>query len=180
MGRDKGMLRDNNGHTFLEIAVSRLQDRCPEVCLCGSSRQSQLPFFHSFKDVAFLKDKVDHSGPASGIAVALDHASRRGFAACLINAVDMPDLRIEDLIMLEKQWLQHPQQIVCAVDERNRRTQPLVAIYPVSVTDAVSRLAASEQRSLSCWLERQLHHRVILPSDSMRNVNSPGDWIERH
>lgn len=175
MGRDKALLRDSYGCSYLQLAVQRLQGLCDSVCVCGSSSQFENITFRSMPGVRFISDPEEHLGPAIGVAAALRIAKDEAFAGCLVNPVDTPKLNLDDLRLLQQNWLQDPNRVVCAQDAQTGHLQPLVAIYPTSAFESVSKLAASADRSLRRWLEQHQPETANLPASSLLNVNRPED-----
>ena len=171
MGRDKASLPHPSGSTFLQHAVDRLRAVCDEVNVSIAAGQVT----QCSDDVGHVIDPVSHQGPIIGVASCLQHARQHRFAGCLCTPVDMPDLAIEDLCQIRDAWTESPDQLVCAIDAVSGHLEPLVAIYPARFAEALSEAAASDDRSLLRWLERQSPIRVPLPPRVCINVNTPED-----
>jgi molybdopterin-guanine dinucleotide biosynthesis protein A len=169
MGRDKATMPHPGGGTFLQHAVDRLRVGCEEVVVSISPEQST----DRLEDVDYVVDPLAHQGPILGVATCLKHARQHGFAGCLCTPVDMPELTIEDLRPLRDAWSKSPDQLVCAIDSVSGHLQPLVAIYPTRFAESLRITAASDDRSLFRWIERQSPIRVSLPPQACRNVNTP-------
>ncbi len=169
MGRDKGNLPHPDGGTFLQHALDRLRVVCKQVVVSTSADQAN----HCSNDVAQVVDPVAHQGPIVGVVACLHYARQNEFAGCLCTPVDMPDLTTEDLNQLLDAWIENPGQLIVAMEEASGHLDPLVAIYPSRVADALREVAESDDRSLSRWIDRQSPIRVPLPP--RRNVNSPDE-----
>jgi molybdopterin-guanine dinucleotide biosynthesis protein A len=124
--------------------------------------------------LAVIEDPVAYRGPAAGIAGALSLACDNDYEACLVTPVDMPMLRTEDLAHLRHAWMRES-KLCCAVVKRTQQLQPLVAIYPVSLREAIQQLADSDDRSLSRWIKNQRFTPVSLSAEACRNINTPED-----
>jgi molybdopterin-guanine dinucleotide biosynthesis protein A len=167
MGSDKARLVHATGISFLEHAAARVADVCDDVRLCGHPRaECQYPR---------LEDTVAFQGPLTGIINALTFADHHALDGCLVTPLDMPHLTADDLRKLRTIWQQSPDQLVCAVSEDEIRIQPLVAIYPTRLKEAISQLARSEHRSLRRWIAQQDHLEVTLEPSACHNVNNPED-----
>lgn len=171
MGRDKASLLHPSGVSFLQHAVIRLKRVCDRVCISTSPDRS----LEDIEGVDLLHDPVAFQGPVVGVAQALQHAGSHGFSACLVTPVDMPDLTAEDLTRLRDQWHRDPNRVICAVDARTGQLQPLVTIYPIGLADELRSLAASKDRRLYRWIEKQSPVLIPLSAPAVRNVNSPED-----
>ncbi|MFG0261533.1 MAG: molybdenum cofactor guanylyltransferase [Novipirellula sp. JB048] len=166
MGRDKAALMHPGGQTYLAHAIERLAALCDAVVVSGVSTVDH--------DRPTILDRVAHRGPASGVAAALEFASRHGFAACLVTPVDMPRLSELHLRSLQQAWHAEDRITVAESDV----LEPLVGIYPIRFAASLQRLAESERRSLSRWLGSQDHRRVTLPAASCHNINTPEDLTD--
>ena len=166
MGTDKSELMHAPGKTFLQHAAERLSYVCNDVLLAGTQ---SAPQYDAIIDV------IPGRGPAVGISSALQYAVDNGFDACFVTPVDMPDLSIEELILIKQKWQSQPHRLVCGVSGTDAKLQPLVAIYPVAFLDEILELSLSEDRSLQRWLQGRPYVSMILSAESCRNVNRPED-----
>ncbi len=165
MGRDKATLRYDR-HSFLQQAIMRLKNVCDDVVISG---QTQLAH-----ELVMIPDLITDLGPVGGIAASLEHARQHQFAGCLVTPIDTPWLTADDLGKLRDQW-RSSNKLTVAVSPR---IEPLVAIYPVDLTDQLQQLAASADRSLYRWIDRQDHTPLPFPADRLRNINSPADYAK--
>lgn len=127
-------------------------------------------------------DRAPGLGPLAGVEAALLRASERGASGALCVSCDMPFLSAA----LLREIASRGDEARAVVPESGRGIEPLGAWYPVSVRMAVSRLLASEDRSLRALLDTV--ETVRIPVDEVRrfgdpeilffNVNTPGD-LER-
>ena len=171
MGRDKSQLLYHGGETFLQLALTRADKICRNVCILPGENEIGV------EEVDSISDSVAESGPAAAVAGALQTANHKEFAGILVTPVDMPDLLAEHLYHLVQQWQAEPERIACGVctSGGESRLQPLVAIYPTIFQSQLEELAKSENRSLYRWLKTQEVLRVELPTNACRNVNRPED-----
>ena len=167
MGRDKSELEHPSGGTFLSFSIDRLARVCDAVCLAGTPVKTY--------GRKVIPDETAGRGPVGGIAAALAHAGSAGFTGCLVTAVDLPDLTVDDLMQLSRVWRLQPDRLVCARTDTDSRLQPLIAIYPTAFRDRLRRLAESEDRGLQRWLRRQDSITMTLPGAACRNINTPED-----
>jgi molybdopterin-guanine dinucleotide biosynthesis protein A len=183
MGRDKAALRDSKGFSFLAIALARLVPFASTLALAGRSRiprelidvdQGTTDRFHDRQLVA-LGDSQPGSGPLVGVIDALQLASTRSTRSILVVPVDMPLLTHDDLQTLTHQANLQPTIPTLASFDGVRR-DPLVAVYPVTVLDALMNYFDQSNRSLNAWLEFNPHHLVHLPGSSAANINTPDQF----
>lgn len=167
MGRDKAALPHPDGTTYVHHAIERMHEVCAQVCVAG---QCAIPV-----EVPVLKDIIAHQGPMTGILNALLHAAEQGLHACLVTPVDMPRLSAQDLVRFRDTWCAY-HTICVGRDTKSRQIQPLVAVYPVTVTDALASYAERD-RSLAGWLAKQSVKEVMLSANACHNVNTPDDLV---
>jgi molybdopterin-guanine dinucleotide biosynthesis protein A len=170
MGRDKADLPHPCGSTFLEHAVDRLRSVCDQVAISASSERST----EALGNVTRIDDPVAYRGPIVGVAAALCHASRLGFAGCLFTPVDVPELSVNELQGLTSAW-RRANRLVCGINEPSGQLEPLIAIYPSDFATSLSDAATGQDRSLYRWLERHDPLRIMLSSKACRNINTPDD-----
>ncbi|MDB4634086.1 molybdenum cofactor guanylyltransferase [Rubripirellula sp.] len=170
MGRDKSTIHHQNGLNFIEHAIERLRPICDEVCLAGRSNSSA--------DLVALPDLIPNQGPIFGVLQALDYAAnqigrKQKHQACLITPVDMPYLTTDDLRKLMLSW-QIEKDLTYAVSGPERKTQPLVGIYPLRLHNAIS-LHAKTDSSLMRWIKKQDATQIALDEAHCQNINRPED-----
>ncbi len=173
MGQDKASLPHPSGVSFAQHAADRLVGVCEQVCISGGTSR--------IAGVRRIEDAVRYRGPVTGIATALSYACRMGYHGCLVTPVDMPFLTSEDLVRLRQAWVTDS-KLCCAVAsasvsheheaERSGQLQPLVAVYPASLTAMLVKVSESEDRSLRRWIQTQDIVRVVLSDRSCRNINT--------
>ena len=167
MGRDKSSLLHRSGVSFLQYACDRLEPICQQRVIVGGRL--------TVEGVRTLTDALADQGPAMGIATAIDHASQFGFDACLVSAVDLPNLTTDHLRPLIRAWMDRPFAPACLVDSDDLRLQPLAGLYPVSLHEELASLATSQQRSLTRWLSCKKLMTIPAPPEVLHNVNHPED-----
>lgn len=165
MGRDKAALPHPGGTTYVHHAIERMRKVCDHVCVAGRCAVSV--------NVPVLEDAISHQGPMTGILNALAYAAEQGLHACLVTPVDMPRLSSQDLLRFREVWSVH--HMICVGREtKSGQTQPLVAIYPITVTESLASYAQRD-RSLVGWLGQQSVMEIMLSADACHNVNTPAD-----
>ena len=174
MGRDKAELKTCSGSTFLNLTFQRLNTVCETVCLSESRDRG-----HNIQQIA--DPPVSH-GPISGIDASLCYAKLHGYDACVFNPVDTPRLTVDAMNTLIDVFCSNPLQIVCAVNDESDSNgptsplEPLIAIYPISVSDTIHDAINRSHYSLQKVLATLPVARVTLPANVCRNVNTPSDF----
>ncbi len=194
MGRDKSEL-PWTGQSFLEHAISRMQEVCDRVFVLGESTTATVPA---------LEDTFAGDGPLAGLHTALVHSATDWN---LLLAIDMPLVPARLLKFIVSRCETSKRAVVPRIavgvsaesvqsDEGDTVPilQPLCAAYHIRLLPAVER--ALSQRELS--IRRLLEHadqgmmgeefraiRVIdqhelssagFEADMLMNVNTPADF----
>ncbi|MBB3209895.1 molybdopterin-guanine dinucleotide biosynthesis protein A [Rhodopirellula rubra] len=179
MGQCKTTLPHPDGGTYLERAVRTMRGVCSEVAV--SLAEDAPPPPASFPaTVHAIVDSQPDCGPAEGVSRSLEFAGTLHCTGVLFTPVDVPAINAEHLNRLLRRFETDCEKIVCALNEdpsSNKPLQPLVAIYPVSLTDELCSLARSSHRSLYRFIQSSEHVTVGLPADALHNVNSPHDLL---
>ena len=170
MGQEKSQLEHPHGGTYLHLAVKRLNDLCYDVCIAGTPPNADT----DAADQVALPDPVPYQGPIVGIVHAMSFARGKSLKACLVTPIDMPNLTTDDLRKLYHAW-KNTGLTTIGLQETDQKLQPLVAIYNVANLAELKKLAESEDRSLSRWVEQQEYHTVPLSARACHNVNQPQD-----
>jgi molybdopterin-guanine dinucleotide biosynthesis protein A len=137
------------------------------------------------RTLATIADPEQYRGPLSGLLAALDSAAQLTTplpqaplpnTALLVTPLDMPLLTSDHLRLLVDCYEQaaNPETVVTASFD-GRRSEPLVAIYPLSATESLRRWQQGSSHSLSRWLEQHPHLVCQLPPAAAANVNTPQD-----
>ena len=87
----------------------------------------------------------------------------------------MPDLIQDDLRRLREAWQQATDRAVCASDSGSGRLEPLVAVFPVELSESLADTSVSSDRSLVRWMKRQGVKAIAFTPGTLRNVNRPAD-----
>ncbi len=167
MGQDKSTLAHTAGNSFLQHAIDRFDGICDRVFVCGGETDR----------ATVLADQTPGLGPIGGIVTALEHAQTLGCAACFVTPVDMPLLTANYLWQLCQSW-QATEQLTVAISETEQRLQPLVAIYPTSIAQAMTNVSQSDDRSLMRWLSQQRLVTIPLSDTACQNINTPEDFAQ--
>ncbi|WP_343798395.1 molybdenum cofactor guanylyltransferase [Sphingomonas insulae] len=104
-------------------------------------------------------------GPLGGIAGALDHAARTGYASVLTVGCDMPRLPDDLLAAL----LRRPPSYC--------NDAPVLGHWPASLSSQLlAHIAACDRRSVQGWA-RQIGALPIAAPEPLANVNTPDDLM---
>jgi molybdopterin-guanine dinucleotide biosynthesis protein A len=141
------------GARLIDRVATALAAQCDALVVCGREE----PGF------ACLPDWPEAGlGPLGGLAAALRHAEKRGFAHVLSAGVDVPDLPHDLAATLAGEG--------AAIVE----SQPVVGLWPVDAGPALEAFLAGGGRSLYRFADHVAARRVDLPAPLM-NVNFPED-----
>ncbi len=180
MGRDKALLPHPRGGDFLSYAAGRSWQLCGHLILAGRPAPPPNLEIPANRSLATIPDPEQYRGPLSGLLAALDSAAQLTTplpkTALLVTPLDMPLLTSDHLRLLVDCYDQaaDPDTVVTASFD-GRRSEPLVAIYPLSTTASLRRWERGASRSLSRWLEQHPHLVCQLPPAAAANVNTPQD-----
>lgn len=179
MGTCKSELPHPSGGTFLDHAITQLSGCCEHVaCSLAARSAASTPVLPD--DVHAIFDTIPDSGPAEGVCRAVDLAKTIGCTGVLVMAVDLPALDTAHLQRLVAKFWESSDRAVVAISDdttADKRLQPLVAIYPVSMQDDLRILARSASRGLYRFLAGCDYVAVELPAAVLHNVNLPDDLL---
>lgn len=180
MGRDKALLPHPRGGDFLSHAAQRAWQLCDHLILAGRPAPPPDLEIPANRTLTTIADPEQYRGPLSGLLAALSSAAQLATplpkTALLVTPLDMPLLSSDHLRLLVDCYAQaaDPETVVTA-SFNGRRSEPLVAIYPLSATNSLRRWQQGSSRSLSRWLEQHPHLVCQLPPAAAANVNTPQD-----
>jgi len=173
MGGDKSFVT-LGAKPLLAHVLERLAPQCVGVIVNGNGEASR---FSSFGVPVVADDIPGFAGPLAGVLAGLEHARAQGFGFVVSAAVDTPFIP-RDLVerLRAARDATHAEIAVAASNERNHH---VVALWPVSVADALRRALVSEgERGAGAFLRRFRLARVEWPADPFDpffNVNTPDD-----
>ena len=173
MGRPKHLIEED-GRTWLETAVARLEEVVEQVVLAGSgSVPEALSLLPRLPDVPGL------AGPMAGILAVMRWQPD---VSWLVMACDQPDIHIDAL-----QWLlarRAPGTWAVLPDlEGQGHLEPLLALYDSRCRNYLETIAAAGELRLSMLAGR---HGIRTPQPppvlhgAWRNVNTPGELKDRN
>lgn len=153
-GSDKALaLLD--GRQLIEHAVAALSPYAAEVMICGRMD----PRWTCLADLP-----TPGMGPLGGLAAALVHAQKQGFAGVLSTGCDMPVLPGD----LAKSLIGEGPAVV--------EGQHLIGYWPASLADRLlDHLAQSEDRSIRGWIAKIQPRRIVPANGALPNINRPDD-----
>ncbi len=132
MGRDKALLRHDDGSTQLARAVRLLERHVERVYISTRADQADEPERQQFEQIT---DRYSDIGPVAGILSALETDPE---AHWLVLACDLPN--VDDATvrtLLENRSLQHPFTAYRSV--RDGLPEPLCALYAPAARDIIRR-----------------------------------------
>lgn len=153
-GSDKA-LAELDGHTLIALAVDALAGWCEHVVVVGRET-APAPTLPDWPRPGM--------GPLAGLAAALHHALDEGYDAvltCGVDAAILPD----DLPALLGAGP------ACLDD------QPVIGIWPTSVTPALEALLHSDERHAFYRLAEIVGARRVQTSARIPNINTPADLV---
>lgn len=175
MGACKATLAHPNGSTFLLRTIGELQSLCEHVACSINADQTDLAASLTPR-VDILIDQSGNRGPVEGLALAMRLAISNGCTGVLVVPVDLPYLHAHELRALSDEFERTPDRIVSAAAvDASDKTEPLVAVYPISLSVQIQRLVKSDDRSLFRFIHRNPHQIVLLSARSLTNVNTYED-----
>ncbi|MFM9977395.1 MAG: molybdenum cofactor guanylyltransferase [Sphingomonadaceae bacterium] len=151
-GADKALaLLD--GKRLIDRAIAALAAQCDAVVICG-------------RDYGGMRSLADRPraglGPLGGLNAALHLARAEGFAGVLTSACDIPVLPSD----LRHRLVPLPATV---------RGQPLVAIWPSALADALdAHLAQATDFSMRHWIAQSGAQRIAFV-EPVPNINTPAD-----
>ena len=145
MGRDKAMIRLDDGDTLLQCVATRLQTLFPQLAL--SVRQPRPAV-----DLPQIPDRHPGSGPLAGMAAALAYAQQAGFPWIFAVATDMPFVQPR---LIEYLAAYRCHAVDAVVPQVAGHPQPMAAFYATGALSAIqAQLQCAGKRSLRAALER--------------------------
>jgi molybdopterin-guanine dinucleotide biosynthesis protein A len=179
MGGGDKSLRPIGGRTTLERIIDRLSAQVERTILNANADPQRFDAFH----LPIVADSLpDNPGPLAGVLAALDWAARAdpGLTWVLTVPGDAPFIPRDLASRLHAARQANDATLVCAAS-RNR-THPVIALWPVSIRDAL-RHAVAEQgiRKIEAFTQQYRRATVdwpVTPVDLFFNVNTPGDLAE--
>lgn len=169
MGRDKALLRHEDGSTQLARAVRLLERHVERVCISTRADQADEPERQQFEQIT---DRYSDIGPVAGILSALETDPE---AHWLVLACDLPnvdDATVQTL--LENRSLRHPFTAYRSVGDG--LPEPLCALYAPAARDIIRRFIDEGVICPRKILIRSDTHLLEQPDPSaLDNVNTPED-----
>lgn len=174
MRHNKASLRLENGDSFLEHAIQRMQLLCSNVVI---STGSQISAGQARRNITSLPDtdEFQQSGPLAGIATCVKYAITNNFHACLFTPIDLPNLSAQDLQQVRKRWSQSPLRPVCVENQSSGLIEPLVSIIPIGMCPSIIDALTKGELSVHRWLSKKQPLIVQLHGSSLENINTPED-----
>lgn len=168
MGTPKHLL-ESNGVTWLELILSRLQERTEKVVISGEG-----PIPGSLKDITVVHDIPGMQGPLAGILALLQKYPGKSW---LVAGCDMPDIEVAALDWLLKYRGPGVRAILPDLNG-DGHVEPLLAYYDHSCLDLFEK-AVSSELTRPAWLVGKpgviTPQPPVLLQSAWRNVNSQED-----
>ncbi len=172
MGFPKHLIREN-GRTWLETSVARLQGAVEQVVLAGGGAVPA-----SLAGLPALPDVPGLAGPMAGILAVMRWQPA---VSWLVVACDQPDIRPGALQWLLGRHVPGTWAVLPDLEGRGR-LEPLLALYDFRCRHHLEALAAAGELRISRLAGR---HGIRTPRPpealhgSWRNVNTPGELRDR-
>ena len=175
-GGDKA-LRLVAGRTVLSRLVERLGPQVTRVILNANGD----PLRFAAAGLPVIADCLPgYLGPLAGVLAALDWAAESNAAWVVTVPGDAPFVPRDLVALLHAARRREDATFACAAS--NGRTHPVVALWPVSVREALRVAVAREGiRTVDLFMRRHPRSLVIWsadPVDPFFNVNTPDDQAE--
>ncbi|GEM_PF-209680 len=173
MGRDKATLEINGEPLWLRQLKTLRELQPQKILISARTKPVWCP-----PEIEVVLDEPPSRGPLSGLAAVIQRIQTTHLLAL---AVDLPQMPVAHL---EKLWSMADAGV--AVVPRNaEHFEPLCAIYPVEIREAVQKAAADINASLHNFIrhvagERQVRFHSISKSERAfyRNTNTMEDFIQ--
>lgn len=141
------------GRSLLDHAIAALRPHCDDLAVVGRRRAG----------VTSLQDRpCSGMGPLGGLAGALDHAARHGFAQVLSIPVDCAHLPPDLRILLEP-------APACL------EGQPVIGLWPVSSGPQIERMLSQDGGRAVRAFARLIGARAVTSAFAPPNINTPAD-----
>jgi molybdenum cofactor guanylyltransferase len=174
-GGDKPLL-EIGGHTIMAHSIERLAPQCAGLVINANGD----PLRFSAFGLPVVADSVEgFAGPLAGVLAGMDHvyAHRPGVTDIVTAPADTPFLPTDLVKRLYEARKSANARI--AVAESGDRVHHAVALWPVSIRDALRRaLVEEDMRKVSAFIARYPNVNVswpVEPYDPFFNVNRPED-----
>ena len=171
-GGDKALLL-LAGRPLLAHVLARITPQVQTVALNANGDPAR---FASFA-LQVLPDMLpDFPGPLAGILAGLRWAAAQGAQDLLVVPTDTPFLPRDLLARLRTG--RGTAALACAAS--SGRTHPVVALWTVTLADALETALATGERRVDCWMRRQGLAEIAFPDDPTEgdpfaNLNAPAD-----
>lgn len=165
-GRDKGLVRFGD-RLFIEHALAVVRPLSDDLII---SCNRNLARYGHFAKLLVQDAQPDFRGPLAGILAGMRQARH---PALLVLPCDTPLLSDDLPRRLREAHARDPDAITAAHD--GQRLQPLHAIYPVALAEALQAYLDGGGRSVMGWLDGQRLAPVDCSdrADAFANVNRP-------
>ncbi len=160
-------LAEVNGVPMIARVYEVLAPICSEVLVSVDVPERTYPLPGPAR---FIADRVPDAGPLSGLDAGLVEDMT---PSLLVVACDLPAITgnaLRNLIAARS----HDTDAVVAVTPDGRR-QPLCACYHRSIAPLVTEQLAEGRYAMHALLDRLTVREVIVPAETLRNVNAPSD-----
>jgi molybdopterin-guanine dinucleotide biosynthesis protein A len=173
MGGDKA-LREIGGRTLLARAIETLTPQCSALVV--SIHGDDAARFAAAGPTILADDVAGRAGPLAGILRAMDHAAVQGVQWLLSAPVDCPFLPGDLAARLHRARDADQRCIALAASEG--RVHPVIALWPVTLRDALRQSLGRDARKVGGFVAHHPHVTALWaaqPFDPFLNVNTPED-----
>jgi molybdopterin-guanine dinucleotide biosynthesis protein A len=178
MGGGDKPLRLLHGRTLLDHAIARIRPQVSALVLNVNGDPARFAAW----GLPVVPDPLpDFPGPLAGVLAGMRWAAanRPEVADVLSVPTDTPFLPPDLVSRLQAARLASLRPIACAIS--GGRTHPVIALWPVSLADALEQALLSGMRKIDAWTAQYGVAEAAFddaPEDPFFNVNRPEDLVE--
>lgn len=171
MGRTKALIAVDGVPMARRAEASLIGGGCDEVVLIGGDADVLAPL-----GIRVVEDLFPGQGPIGGVITALEHHARSHPGAdVVVVACDVPYLDDASVAALIDAALVPCDVRFDVVVARADRLEPMCALWSADALPAIRAMFDGGERALHRVVTALDHITVEVPSDVVRNMNSPHD-----
>ncbi|MBI2802125.1 MAG: molybdenum cofactor guanylyltransferase [Gammaproteobacteria bacterium] len=165
-GRDKGLI-ELNGRLLVDYVIERLKPQVATLIVCANRNQM------AYQALGFpvIHDSLpDYPGPLAGILAGLDHCTTRWLATAPCDCPFLPTDFVAKLAAVATT------EDTIAVASAQGELQPVFALIPRALRDALERFLQTGERKITRWYAQYRMVPVEFDAaDAFDNLNTEAD-----